>query len=337
MPLEIVRNDITKMSVDAIVNAANTGLQKGGGVCGAIFAAAGAERLQADCDRIGPCGVGKAVITAGYNLPAKFIIHTPGPVWKGGNAGEERLLRSCYANSLALAVANGCESIAIPLISSGIYGVPKDLALAVAISAIGEFLQNHDLMVYLTVYDKLAAALSEKLFSDIAQYIDDNYVEAHKQFERNRIVTESDYQIYDIHDKSILSAPSAPAPAGKRSLRDVVGQLDESFPQRLLRLIDEKGLTDVETYKRANIDRKLFSKIRSGKTRNPSKNTAIAFAIALRLSFDETRDLLGTAGYTLSSSSKFDVIIAYFIEEGIYNVHEINEALFVFAQPLLGA
>lgn len=337
MPLEIVRNDITKMSVDVIVNAANTGLQKGGGVCGAIFAAAGAEWLQAECDRIGTCAVGEAVITGGYNLPAKFIIHTAGPVWKGGNSGEERLLHNCYANSLALAVVNGCESIAIPLISSGIYGVPKELALQIAVSAIGEFLQDHELTVYLTVYDKQAVVLSEKLFSDIAQYVDDNYVEEHMQFDRNRIITENNYQTYVIQDKSMLSAPSAPGPAGKRSLKDVVGQLDESFSQRLLRLIDEKGLTDVETYKRANIDRKLFSKIRSGKSHNPSKSTAIAFAIALRLSFDEARDLLGAAGYILSSSSKFDVIIAYFIEEGTYNIHEINEALFVFAQPLLGA
>ncbi len=355
MPFEIVRNDITKMKVDAIVNAANTGLQKGGGVCGAIFAAAGAEWLQSECDRIGTCGSGEAVLTSGGNLPARFIIHTAGPVWHGGNTDEERLLRSCYANSLALAAAHGCESIAFPLISSGIYGYPKDLALAVAVSAIGEFLLEHEMRVYLTVYDKASVVLSEKLFSAIAQFIDDNYIEEHKHFERNRIVFESDFQQYEVHDETISEVVEpvrthektgkrslqpvvmAPAKTGKRSLEDAVGQLGESFSQRLLRLIDEKGLTDVETYRRANIDRKLFSKIRGGKEYNPSKATAIAFAIALKLNFDDTRDLLGTAGYSLSSGSKFDVIIAYFIEEGVYSIHEINEALFAFHQPLLGA
>lgn len=370
MPLEIVRNDITKMKVDAIVNAANSDLQKGGGVCGAIFAAAGAEMLQAECDLIGRCDVGEAVLTSGGNLPAGFIIHTAGPVWHGGHSDEERLLRSCYANSLALAAAHGFKTLAFPLISSGIYGYPKDLALAVAVSAIGEFLLEHELMVYLAVYDKASVVLSENLFSAIAQFIDDNYVDEHQHFERNRSVSErfcqTDYIRYEpdsstagvatqpvkpgkISLDDVARAPAktekrnlepvvmAPAKKGKRSLEEAVSHLGESFSQRLLRLIDEKGLTDVETYRRANIDRKLFSKVRGGKDYNPSKATAIAFAIALKLNFDDTRDLLGTAGYFLSSGSKFDVIIAYFIEEGVYSIHEINEALFAFHQPLLGA
>lgn len=340
MPLEIIRNDITKISVDAIVNAANTALKMGGGVCGAIFSAAGVEKLQAECDSIGTCKVGEAVITSGYSLPAQHIIHTAGPIWRGGSSGEAQLLHNCYTNSLTLALQHGCESIAFPLISSGIYGYPKDQALQIAISAISEFLLNHEMTVHLVVYDKKAFMLSAKLFSAIERYIDDNYVEEHHQRARDRVIEAYEYQqleelqtIYQPSD----SCPTAPAlPQGKRRLEDVLEQLEESFPQRLLRLIDEKGMTDVETYKRANIDRKLFSKIRSGKGYNPSRVTAIAFAIALELNLDETHDLLGKAGYTLSRSNKFDLIIEYFIEEGNYNIFEVNQALFAFDQVLIG-
>ncbi len=343
MPLQIIRNDIVKMPVDAIVNAANTSLKMGGGVCGAIFSAAGDEKLQAECDSIGKCEVGEAVITSGYGLPARFIIHTVGPVWQGGTSDEALLLHNCYINSMTLALQNKCESIAFPLISSGIYGYPKDRALQIAISSIGEFLLNHEMTVYLVVYDKKAFALSEKLFSAIEKYIDDNYVEEHHISQRRRnIETYERQQIDDIHsihefEQSCDVSQSMPESKKKRSLDDVMSHLDESFSQMLLRLIDEKGMTDVETYKRANIDRKLFSKIRSDKDYNPSKVTAIAFAIALELNLDETRDLLCKAGYTISHSNKFDVIIEYFIEEGNYNIYEINEALFAFDQVLLGA
>lgn len=339
MPLEIVRNDITRMSVDAIVNAANSSLKRGGGVCGAIFAAAGPEDLQAECDRIGGCSAGKAVITAGYNLPAKYIIHTVGPVWHGGSFGEEDTLYSCYISSLELAQKSKCTSIAFPLISSGIFGYPKDLALQTAISAIGTYLLKHEMKVYLVVYDHSSFVLSEKLFSAINNYIDDNYVEEHKYSRRDEpLESIQKYVAYNMPFPDELSAPVPSAVSrGHRSLEDVLRELDETFPEMLLRLIDQKGKTDVETYKRANIDRKLFSKIRSGKDYTPSKVTAIAFAIALELSLDETKDLLGKAGYTLSHSNKFDVIIEFFIERGNYNIFEINESLFAFKQPLLGA
>jgi Predicted phosphatase homologous to the C-terminal domain of histone macroH2A1 len=339
MPMTIIRNDITKMSVDAIVNAANTTLKMGGGVCGSIFSAAGAEKLQEECDRIDGCEVGEAVITMGYNLPAKYIIHTVGPIWHGGSSGEKDLLHKCYISSMTLALQHKCRSIAFPLISSGIYGYPKDQALQIAISAISEFLIDHEMMVSLVVYDKKAFVLSEKLFSAIERYIDDKHVEEHLLKERLRYIEYYESQSPDIvQDKCLSGSVFAPAPAKKvkHSLQDVISQLDEPFSQTLLRLIDERGMTDVETYKRANIDRKLFSKIRSGNGYNPSKATAIAFAIALRLNLEETRTLLGKAGYTLSHSSKFDVIIEYFIEEGNYNIHEINEALFAFDQALLG-
>jgi len=342
MPLKIIRNDITKMPVDAIVNAANTELKMGGGVCGAIFAGAGAEKLQEQCNSIGKCNVGEAVITRGYSLLARYIIHSVGPIWQGGSFEEAHLLHNCYTNSLILALQYDCKSIAFPLISSGIYGYPKDQALQTAISAIGEFLLKHEMTVYLVVYDKKAYALSEKLFCAIEKYIDDNYVEEHRLSERNRNIEVYDFKKLEIMQQDYPSneiCHSVPETASKkkRSLEDVLAQLDESFSQMLLRLIDEKGITDVETYKRANIDRKLFSKIRSGKGYNPSKVTAIAFAIALQLNLDETCDLLSKAGYTLSHSNKFDVIIEYFIQEEDYNIYEINEALFGFDQVLLGA
>jgi O-acetyl-ADP-ribose deacetylase len=339
MPLEIVRNDITKMKVDAIVNAANSGLKIGGGVCGAIFKAAGTVELQAACDEIGGCPIGQAVITDAYKLPAKYIIHTPGPIWQGGSNQEAELLKSSYKNSLILAAKSECKSIAFPLISSGIYGYPKEEAIQIAVSTIGSFLYDHDIFVYLVVFDSKSFGLSKKLFTSIQQYIDEHYVEeAEIYFSRNRNeepfamepLIEAESIEWDLYDK-------AEEGLKKRSLVDLVNQLDESFSERLLRLIDEKGLTDVETYHRANIDRRLFSKIRNGVHYTPKKKTAIAFAVALKLNLDETIDLLAAAGYALSRSNKFDVIVEYFIQDRNYNIHEINEALFTFDQPLLGA
>lgn len=336
MPFQIVRNDLTKMKLDAIVNAANTELKAGGGVCGAIFKAAGSDRLQAACNAIGRCEVGEAVITDGFALPAKYIIHTPGPVWHGGNDGEAEKLYNCYHNSLMLAQKHKCKTIGFPLISSGIYGYPKDQALSVAMSAIGDFLMQHDMTIYLVVFDKKAVTLSEKLFTAIESYIDDNYVHEMHVREGNRTIG-NQLRRAEIRDVDFSKAAYGPVIKKQRSLEDLVEQLDDTFSQMVLRLIDEKGMTDVETYKRANIDRKLFSKIRSSTTYQPRKSTAIALAIALRLNLDETKDLLARAGYTLSSSSKFDVIIEYFINEGKYNIFEINEALFAFDQIPLGA
>jgi len=340
MPLNIVQNDITKMQVDAIVNAANQSLKMGAGVCGAIFSAAGAEKLQAECDKIGHCDVGAAVITSGYDLPAKYIIHAVGPIWHGGKAKEPQLLRSCYENALNLARQHQCQSIAFPLISSGIYGYPKDQALQIAVAAIDEFLQTNEMQVSLVIYSKKAFELSDKLFERLEKYIDDNYVEEIQL--DSSIVDLKSYAFqdnYEISNKLYVEELDdyIVEKLQKRSLKDAVNQLDESFSEMLLRLIDEKGMTDVETYKRANMDRKLFSKIRGGNGYNPSKATAIALAIALRLNRDQTLDLLGKAGYTLSRSNKFDVIIDYFIQEENYNIHEINEALFAFDQMLLGA
>ena len=331
MPLKFVRNDITKMKVDAIVNAANTGLQMGGGVCGAIFEAAGPRELQADCNRIGSCAVGGAVITQGYRLPAKFVIHAVGPIWQGGGNREEELLRSCYIRSMTLAVESNLHSIAFPLISSGIYGYPKEEALRVAITAISEFLMKHELEVYLVLFDKKTFVLSQKLVESIDQYIDDHYVDEHSIRESSRSLRE-----FDISSMDYMNRPSASI-SKQLSLEERLDRLDESFSGMLLRLIDEKGMTDVEAYKKANIDRRLFSKIRSQPEYSPSKATAIAFAISLRLDLGETKELLSKAGYTLSRSSRFDLIISYFIEMEIYDIFKINEVLFAYDQALLGA
>lgn len=342
MPFEIIRNDIVKMHVDVIVNAANIELQKGGGVCGAIFDAAGDFALQEVCDKIGGCEVGGAVITDGFNSPAKYIIHAVGPVWSGGSKNEPQLLASAYKKSLELALKNNCESIAFPLISSGIYGYPKDLALRIAIDAISAFLMEHEMQIYLVVFDKKAVVLSERLYLAIHEFIDDYYVdENERKFSRNRNdryadICESKAELGRIKPKSAV-IHEVHHSYKQKSLEDVLAQLEETFAQRLFRLIDESGMTDVMTYKRANIDRRLFSKLKNELNYNPSKVTAIAFAIALELNLDDTKDLLSKAGYTLSRSSKFDLIIEYFIQEGIYNIFEINEALFAFDQTPLGA
>ena len=331
MPLEIVRNDITKITVDAIVNAANESLLGGGGVDGAIHYAAGPELL-AECKTLGGCKTGKAKITGGYNLPAKYIIHTVGPIYEDGKHGEKALLESCYRESLALAKERGCETVAFPLISSGVYGYPKDQALKVAIDVISDYLLENEMKVYIVIFDKAAYKISEKLFSDIAEYIDDNYVDEHTDYR-------SESMRLNMPMQSIMAADmcECKAMATDEDLDEILGRIDESFSQMLLRKIDEKGMTDSECYKKANIDRKLFSKIRSDVHYKPSKPTAIAFAISLELSLEETEDMLKKAGFALSHSNKFDIIIEYFISKGNYNIFEINEALFAFDQSLLGA
>ena len=331
MPLQIVRNDITKMKVDAIVNAANSSLLGGGGVDGCIHRAAGPELL-AECKMLGGCETGSAKITKGYRLPCKYVIHAVGPRWRDGKHGEREKLVSCYRTSLALAKEHGCETVAFPLISSGIYGYPKDQALKVAIDTISDFLLENDMTVYIVIFDRKAYQIGEKLFSDIAAYIDDTYVDEHtdsraSQLRRMQMFSEEP-------EKAIYGAPMA---ASAKSLDDALSQIDESFSEMLLRKIDEKGMTDAQCYKKANIDRKLFSKIRSDKLYKPSKPTVLAFAIALELPLDETKEMLMKAGFALSHSNKFDIIIEYFIEHGNYNVFEINEALFAFDQSLLGA
>ena len=341
MPLEIVRNDITKMKVDAIVNAANESLLGGGGVDGAIHRAAGSELL-AESRTLGGCKTGKAKITGGYNLPAKYVIHTVGPIYDDGKHGEKTLLESCYRESLALAKEHQCETVAFPLISSGVYGYPKDQALKVAIDVISDFLLENEMTVYIVIFDKAAYKISEMLFADIAEYIDDNYVDEHTDYSRERIrmnalPSMTPRKRRKKSDDDFLEICDCKAMLAEDDLDAKLKQINESFSQMLLRKIDEKGMTDAECYKKANIDRKLFSKIRSDIHYKPSKPTALAFAISLELSLAETEDMLRKAGFALSHSNKFDIIIEYFISKGNYNIFEINEALFAFDQSLLGA
>lgn len=364
MPLQFVRNDITRMEVDAIVNAANETLLGGGGVDGAIHRAAGPELLE-ECRKLHGCRTGEAKLTKGYRLSAAYVIHTVGPVWNGGDHHEKELLSSCYTSSLELAWQHKVKSIAFPMISTGVYGYPKAEALQVAVSAISAFLLEHEMTVYLVLFDRKALQISEKLFQDIQEFIDDHYVELHadspsRRRQREMMTGErADDQIskeasvhpaHHLMHKEMLAYPAAKqteAPDMNEdaaaavwfqadTLEEALGQIDESFSEMLLRKIDEAGMKDSECYKKANIDRKLFSKIRKDEQYRPSKQTAIAFAIALELSFDETQDMLRKAGYTLSHSNKFDIIIEYFIRKGEYNIFEINEALFNFDQSLLG-
>ena len=351
MPFEIVRNDITKMHVDAIVNAANRSLLGGGGVDGAIHRAAGLDLL-AECRTLGGCETGKAKITKGYRLPAKYVIHTVGPIWHGGTHGEKELLSSCYRNSLELAFSHNCETVAFPMISAGAYDYPKDQAMAVAMDAITKFLFEHDMMVYLVVFGHTEFLTGKKLFRDVQEYIDDVYADAHieKNVERSRkmlwqqdedAALDLDLELGTAYsDSSMANSAPMPAPTMAMPTPDwdrMLKQTDEGFSEALLRLIDEKGMTDAQCYKKANVDRKLFSKIRSNPAYKPSKPTVFAFAVALELSLPETKNLLRKAGFALSHSSKFDIILEYFIKKRYFDIFEINEVLFEFDMPLLGS
>lgn len=326
MPLEIVRNDLIKMNVDAIVNPTNPWLFSESGLDGRIHLAAGPQLKEAT-SKLGKCGYGQAKLTKGYNLPAKHVIHTVGPVWNDGLHGEEKLLEDCYRNSLDLVLENNLESVAFPIISSGINGYPKEKALSTAMSVLGDFLLTHDITIYLVVYDRRAFRLSSVLTKTIKQYIDDNYVQECGSFQSSLIRGAS------LHEVDYCAQAVAPP---KRTLEDVINNLGETFSQMLIRLIDEKGYNDPEVYKRANVDRKHFSKIRSNINYHPKRTTTLAFAIALRLSLDETKDLMMSAGYAFSYGSRFDLAVKYCIENEEYNIFKVNEMLFGIGESTLG-
>ncbi len=370
MPLQIIRQDITKMECDAIVNAAKNTLLGGGGVDGMIHRAAGPELLE-ECRTLHGCETGRAKLTKGYRLPCKYVIHTVGPVWRGGGYGERELLASCYRASLELAEQNGCESVAFPLISAGTFGYPKAEAIRVAVDAIRAFLDGHDMTVYLTIFSKSSFLIGTELFDDVRSYIDDRYVDEHtdaaaEERRRRALLGGASMSLSlprtqgrkrdgrgfapfgngfagaarreDSLDDALFDEPAAMCQStAVYSLEERLKTIDESFSQMLLRKIDEKGMTDAQCYKRANIDRKLFSKIRGDVLYKPSKPTALAFAVALELPLDETRELLMKAGYALSHSSKLDIIVEYFIQKRSYDIFEINETLFAFDQALLGS
>ncbi len=355
MAFQIIRNDITKVSVDAIVNTANPRPKYASGTDYAIYMAAGADELLKERQKIGNIETGQAAVTPAFALNAKYIIHTVGPAWIDGRHGEREAVRSCYENSLRLAKELGCESIAFPLIATGVYGFPKADALQIAVSVFSKFLSDADMEIILVVFDETSFVLSGRIFSGVDAFIDENYVSERMDSEyslgasataafgnslsagkcdKRRKLSAGSFHFPKRRD-SAGAAMSGADKAG-RSLDDLMANVSETWQESLFRLIDEKGYTDTEVYKRANVDRKLFSKIRSNTGYQPKKITAVAFALALKLSLDETKDLLGRAGYALSPSSRFDLIIEYFIGQEVYDTYTINLALFEHKQPLLG-
>lgn len=329
MPLLLVREDITRMQVDAIVNAANTNLAQGGGVCGAIFSAAGEQQMGKACAALAPIRTGEAVVTPGFALTARWVMHAAGPVYLQHTPEQaEQLLRSAYVSSLQQAAALGCESIAFPLISSGIYGYPKAQALAVAQDAIAQFLrgQQEEMDVYLAVFDREAFQLSQELLGEVASFVDQHYVDQ----------TERDFSRAGRREK-ILYVLDSFAEYQKPDPDFGNWPLEESFDVYLLQLIRQLGLSEVDVYKQANISRKLFSKIRTGNGYLPSKRTVLALAIGMRLDLEQTGELLQHAGYALASNQLFDVIIKFFIQRRRYDVHAINAVLFQHDQQLLGS
>lgn len=357
MPFEIVRNDIVNMQVDAIVNTANPKPIVGYGVDAGVHKKAGPELLEAR-KKIGRIGVGEVAITPGFNLDAKYVIHAVGPIWQDGTHNEEKYLKQCYDRALQLALENGCESIAFPLLSAGNHGFPKPLALQTAINAFSSFLMEHEMQIYLVVFSLNAFELSSKLFHSVESYIDDNYIldktldeygienkrnirEAQlEQIQRELNLQRRLRMKAELEDLAVCSSISMGAPAPPAAPIDwdeLLDETDAGFSETLLKLIDKTGKKDSDIYKKANVDRKLFSKIRNNPAYKPSKITAVAFALALELNLEETQNFIGRAGYTLSHSSKFDIIIEYFIVNKNYNVFEIDAVLFRYDQPLIGA
>ena len=432
MPFTIIRDDITHVKADAVVNAANEQLRRGGGVCGAIFAAAGKDKLQRACDKIGHCDTGSAVITPGFKLSARYVIHAVGPIWQGGNHGERELLASCYRSALELAAKHHCRSIAFPLISAGIYGYPHREALQVAQEQIRSFLDTHEMDVTLVLYDPSVMEIADDLRLRVERYIDDVYVGEHatarrrERWEQISMAAAAREHVADadamdavaagpeaapeigavvsafcpvcgepVEDSGAIfckhcghrldaietaakfaevealanipnpthgaatasptpppppmySAQAAPAAAGGRPkqsrrrlslpgrLRNLLDHLDAGFSETLLAMIDERGLKDSQVYKRANISRQHFSKMRSNAHYQPTKTTVLALAVALELSLEEASLLLERAGFAFNHADQRDVIVEFFIHEGIYDIFQINDTLFAYDQPLLG-
>lgn len=400
MPFRIIRDDITRVSADAIVNTANPMPVYADGTDHAIYMAAGADELLAERGKIGTIGRGEAAVTKAFRLPARFIIHTVGPVWQGGNHGEFETLRSCYRKSLLLAEQLGCQSIAFPLISTGIYGFPRDKALEIALSCFREHLTDSEMEITLVVFDRGSVALSASLVDEVEQFIDERYVkrQLEKEMSRDSMIYGAEHERRDafrrrqgftipflpnarreaavaredrrpveealgealfeepqVAEDAVGEAPqAAPRPAESAkpareksrkqqktsaikqgSLQDAINNIGETFQQKLLHMIDERSYTDAQVYKKANLDRKLFSKIRCNEAYNPSKKTVLSLALALELNLDETVDLLARAGFALSPSSKADLIIEYCIQNEKYDVMDVDTILFHYGLPTL--
>ncbi len=346
MPFLMIRNDITKVTADAIVNPANRNLLQGSGTSRAIYQAAGEQELTAACEAIGYCEPGRAVCTPAFGLPATYIFHAVCPAWQGGGFGEAEQLAGAYHSALELAAEYHCESVAFPLLSSGNYGYPKEQAFRIAVDTITQYVMEHDLTVYLVLYDQHSLAVSRKLFASVEEYIDDHYVAQNDesyQFDRRRRESAErrrwrlGEEAAPMLETAAAPPPPAAAPRTARSLESLMDHLGESFTTRLLRLIDARGLKDSTVYKQSNISRQHFSKIQCNRDYNPKKKTVLAFAVGLHLSEDETIDLLKSAGYAFSDGSKRDWIVRYCLEHKIYNINQVNTLLFEYDQEQLGA
>lgn len=418
MPLYIIRDDVTKIMCDAIVNPTNEDLLPNGGADLAIHTAAGSELIR-ECRRIGHLDVGDAAITPGFNLPSKYVIHTVGPIWQGLDS-DEVLLAACYRRVIRLAVSHRCKSIAIPLISAGLNGFPKDRVLRLASEVISKMLALIEMEVYLVLYDGCDFEIPSDRLEDLHRYLgargafraapesvrEDEYpiLESHsvclgavrktgsydfredascewegdeEDIDEAREEKSDKSGEEDTDDESnaeyfrrsaaektrtktrsetpgspekadtppthrAVSSKSffigcAPRASSHKTLDDYLRQLDRGFADTLFYYIDERKISDVECYKRSNVSKKTFSKIKCNKLYRPSKVTAVSFAIGLRLSLEETQHLLSTAGLCLSDSYEFDLIIKYFLTTGDYkDIFEVNEVLYKFDQPLLG-
>ena len=412
MPFEIIRNDITKVAADAIVNTANPAPVIGAGTDFAVHKAAGPKLLEAR-KKIGEIPVGGCRSTKAYDLPARHVLHTVSPAWQDGTHDELALLRRAYDAALAEAKRLKCRSVAFPLMAAGSYGFPMDQALSVAIRAFTDFLLTNEMQITLVIFNGKAFSLASGLFSDLKSYIDENYVREQNVVEyaspRRRpevfhisairpdeeeasnalpfaakesaakepvrpevfdqmqmagtvrpaaakeadsfpaavkaekktaakpsyFVAAEQAALRPAASQAAPKAASPPAASHTTSLDDILKQAESSFPEHLLRLIDEKGLKDSEVYHRAQVSRQLFNKIINKKDYQPGKNTVIQLALALELDLEQTRLFLSKAGYALTRASKADLVVQYYIERKQYSIPQINIALFDCGLPPL--
>lgn len=349
MPLKIVRNDITKMYADAIVNTANEHVVVGSGCDYAIYQAAGHdELLKYRTERIGFVPEGDAFITPGFKLNCKYIIHVVSPLFIDGKSGEEEKLRSCYQKSFQLALENEVKSIAFPLIATGGFGYPKEEGFRIAVDEINAFLMKHDMLVYLVVFDSRATSFGSHLYPALESYIDQNYVETKRQEEYYELSSASmPAEEYTNRRREMMSAPMMQMDEAaddsdfdfyeehESALEERIKHISDTFSEYLLYLIDSRGMNYPDVYKRAIVDKKVFSKIKNNPDAHPKKITAMCLCVGAKLNMDQTRDLLARAGYALSPCDKTDIIFSYFIENRIYDMIELDIQLEEHGLPCL--
>lgn len=358
MPFKIVRNDITKVKADAIVNTANPNPICASGTDLAIYETAGKKQLLAERQKIGKIARGDVAVTGAYQLQAKYIIHAVGPVWEDGKQHEFDILESCYRKSLQKAIELKCESIAFPLISTGVYGFPKDKALQIAVSVFSEFLTENEMQIILVVFDKKSFQLSGQIVGEIDSYIDANYVrESHnKEYPvgnrgrvRSRHIPEEElYEqmlrsedaeesyIFDEESDADVRLTEPYMLSADISLEDQLANMGASFHEKLFELIATAGVDNKDVWKNANLDRKHFSKIQCDENYHPKKKTVMALCISLHLDLEQSKDLMARADWAFSPSSKFDLIVQKAIIDKQYDIMQLNVTLFKYTNEILG-